>query len=238
MTRFLKRHKKRLVINCQKRADLSPAIRPHDCPRSSSYPYRNIVDQRFDPQGCGRFELDQCGPGLNCFPMSATIRCDQSILFRRGRAMRIDELPQSERIEDRRGASSGLPGGRGGIGIGTIVVLGLIGWALGIDPRLLIGGAEMISGGDTQQQADVGSAPKNRSAIRRNGALCIGGSWKRRSPMERHLCPIGESLQTANAGHVFRSNTIRLWLCAIRDGTVLLPVGSKGLPRHKFLSGS
>jgi uncharacterized protein len=41
--------------------------------------------------------------------------------------MRIDELPQSERIEDRRGASGRLPGGRGGIGIGTVVVLGLIG---------------------------------------------------------------------------------------------------------------
>jgi predicted metalloprotease len=49
--------------------------------------------------------------------------------------MRIDELPQSNQIEDRRGARS-LPGGRGGIGIGTVVVLGLIGWALGIDPRL------------------------------------------------------------------------------------------------------
>ena len=36
-------------------------------------------------------------------------------------------------------------GGRGGIGIGTIIVLGLIGWALGIDPRILIGGAETIS---------------------------------------------------------------------------------------------
>ena len=60
--------------------------------------------------------------------------------------MRTDELPKSERIEDRRGRSSGLPGGRGSLGIGTIVVLGLIGWATGIDPRLLIGGAEMLSG--------------------------------------------------------------------------------------------
>src|SRR5215475_5711509 len=75
--------------------------------------------------------------------------------------MRIDELPKSDRIEDRRGGLSGLPGGRGGIGIGTIVVLGLIGWALGIDPSLLIGGAEMLSGSSgTQQQADVGSAPR------------------------------------------------------------------------------
>jgi hypothetical protein len=75
--------------------------------------------------------------------------------------MRLDELPKSERIEDRRGRPSGIPGGRGGLGIGAVVVLGLIGWALGIDPRLLIGGAEMLSGGGgTQQQADTGSAPK------------------------------------------------------------------------------
>ena len=74
--------------------------------------------------------------------------------------MRLDELPQSNQIEDRRGARSGLPGGAGGLGIGTVVVLGLIGWALGIDPRLLIGGAEMLSGGGTQQQGDVGSEIK------------------------------------------------------------------------------
>jgi predicted metalloprotease len=74
--------------------------------------------------------------------------------------MRIDELPESNQIEDRRGAR-GIPGGRGGLGIGTVVVLGLIGWAVGIDPRLLIGGAELLSGGGTQQQqADVGSQIK------------------------------------------------------------------------------
>jgi hypothetical protein len=42
-------------------------------------------------------------------------------------------------IGDRRGGSSGggggsSPGRRRGLGIGTVVVLGLIGWALGIDP--------------------------------------------------------------------------------------------------------
>jgi hypothetical protein len=68
--------------------------------------------------------------------------------------MRLDELPKSARIEDRRGVTVA----RGGIGVGTIVVLGLIGWALGIDPRLLIGGAEMMSrSGGPQQQVDAGS---------------------------------------------------------------------------------
>lgn len=67
--------------------------------------------------------------------------------------MRLDDLPSSGNIEDRRGEASGYgPGGfglgpRGGLGIGTIVILGLVGWALGIDPRLLIGGAEILSGG-------------------------------------------------------------------------------------------
>ena len=68
--------------------------------------------------------------------------------------MRLDELPTSDRIEDRRGLTTS----RAGIGVGTVVVLGLIGWALGIDPRLLISGAEMMSrSGQTQQQTEVGT---------------------------------------------------------------------------------
>ena len=68
--------------------------------------------------------------------------------------MRLDDLPESGNVEDRRdeggyvgggGGGFGLPMGRGGLGIGTVVVLGLIGWALGIDPSLLIGGAEILS---------------------------------------------------------------------------------------------
>ena len=68
--------------------------------------------------------------------------------------MRLDELPTSDRIEDRRR----FPGGRAGLGIGTVVILGLLAWALGIDPRVLIGGAETMSrNGQTQQQTDAGS---------------------------------------------------------------------------------
>jgi predicted metalloprotease len=75
--------------------------------------------------------------------------------------MRLDDTEQSDNIEDRRGESGGgfgggggfgLPMGGGGLGIGTIVVLGLVGWALGIDPRLLIGGAEILGGGGTHVQ--------------------------------------------------------------------------------------
>jgi predicted metalloprotease len=56
--------------------------------------------------------------------------------------MRLDELPRSANIEDRRGTRLGGPMGRtGGLGIGTIIILGLIGWAFGINPLYLIGGA-------------------------------------------------------------------------------------------------
>jgi predicted metalloprotease len=67
--------------------------------------------------------------------------------------MRLEELPVSDRVEDRRGMTAGRAGG---IGIGTVVVLGLIGWALGIDPRVLIGGAEIMSGGSQTQQQQQG----------------------------------------------------------------------------------
>ncbi len=68
--------------------------------------------------------------------------------------MRLDELPRSDNIEDRRGDGSGrFPTGRaGGLGIGTIIILGLVGWALGINPLYLINGAEVLSGGGGSQQ--------------------------------------------------------------------------------------
>ena len=86
--------------------------------------------------------------------------------------MRLDDLQESGNVEDRRGDSGGggggggfgLPIGGGGLGVGTIVVLGLVGWALGIDPSLLIGGAEMLN---RQGQPQVQQAPPT---ARRTGA--------------------------------------------------------------------
>ena len=80
--------------------------------------------------------------------------------------MRLDDLPETGNIEDRRGEEGygggggggfGIPIGGGGIGIGTIVILGLIAWALGIDPTLLISGAEQMS-----RTSPPPSAPSSR----------------------------------------------------------------------------
>lgn len=72
--------------------------------------------------------------------------------------MRWDDFRRSDNIEDDRGGGGGfggggfgIPGG-GGLGIGTVIVLGLLGWALGIDPGVLIGGAELVSRGSHYQQ--------------------------------------------------------------------------------------
>ena len=69
--------------------------------------------------------------------------------------MRWDQFRRSDNIEDRREDSPsggfGLPVRTGGLGIGTILVLGLIGWALGIDPRILIGGAEILTNNQPSQ---------------------------------------------------------------------------------------
>jgi predicted metalloprotease len=70
--------------------------------------------------------------------------------------MRWEDFRRSDNVEDDRGGGYGGGGGigigGGGLGIGTLVVLALVGWAFGIDPRLLIGGAEMINGGGSSYQ--------------------------------------------------------------------------------------
>jgi uncharacterized protein len=85
--------------------------------------------------------------------------------------MRWDDFRRSENVEDVRdggggfgggGGGFGIPIGGGGLGIGTIVVLGLVGWALGIDPRILIGGAEILTGGDSHYEQQAGPAPTRR----------------------------------------------------------------------------
>jgi predicted metalloprotease len=86
--------------------------------------------------------------------------------------MRWDDFRRSSNVEDEREASAGggfgMPGGAGGLGLGTIIILGLIGWALGIDPSVLINGAQILSGGGapTQQtsQGPINSAQDSQTA--------------------------------------------------------------------------
>ena len=89
--------------------------------------------------------------------------------------MQEDDLRESQNIDDRRGqgggGGGGFPVGAGGLGIGTIVVLGLLSWALGINPAVLINGAQMVAGDNSgyvsepqQQQRQTGT-PSDRTGI-------------------------------------------------------------------------
>jgi predicted metalloprotease len=90
--------------------------------------------------------------------------------------MRWDDFRRSDNIDDRRdddggglgggGGGFGLPMGGGGLGIGTIIVLGLVGYAFGIDPRILIGGAEILTGGQGQPHYQQPYQPDQRRSTR------------------------------------------------------------------------
>jgi predicted metalloprotease len=90
--------------------------------------------------------------------------------------MRWEDLPESQNVEDRRGedggggfgrGGGGFPGGAGGLSIGAILVLGLIGYATGIDPSLLIGVADQYSRGQPRveqtQPGKTGAKPTDES---------------------------------------------------------------------------
>jgi predicted metalloprotease len=100
--------------------------------------------------------------------------------------MRYDDFRRSDDIEDRRddsggglggGGGFGLPmGGGGGLGIGALIVLGLVGYAFGIDPRILIGGAEILTGGQapTYQTDRTTTSAKKAAPTDEMGSMIAG----------------------------------------------------------------
>jgi uncharacterized protein len=79
--------------------------------------------------------------------------------------MRLEDQPESQNIDDRRGQSAGgrggggmglggipLPIGRGGMGIGGILILLVVAWFAGINPLQLLSGnvTPAVAGGQTQ----------------------------------------------------------------------------------------
>ena len=105
----------------------------------------------------------------------------------------------SANVEDRRG-QTGIPGGRGGLGIGTVIVLGLIGWALGIDPRLLIGGAEMVKkmrpGTQTEQaqQGHTGTPSDDTGQFVASVLASTETVWSRVLPQQKGIAYIKPKL--------------------------------------------
>ena len=99
--------------------------------------------------------------------------------------MRTDDFRPSDNVEDDRQASAsrgGMPGGAGGLGIGTVIIIGLISWYFGIDPTVLLNGAQILSGGGTTQQSDQApptQAGTPQDATGRFVALVLGDTEDR-----------------------------------------------------------
>jgi predicted metalloprotease len=104
-------------------------------------------------------------------------------------AMRWEDFRASTNVEDRRGGGGGIPGGVGGLGIGGVIVLSLIGWALGIDPRVLISGVEQMQGGraPTEQTQPRGERGQPTDEAGRFAAAILGNTedvWKQVLPQQ------------------------------------------------------
>jgi predicted metalloprotease len=87
-------------------------------------------------------------------------------------AMRWEDLRRSDNVEDRRGGGGGggpVPGGVAGLGIGGMIVVGLISYITGINPAILIGGYDAVTGG-SQRRVEQ-QAPQSRPGERPNDQM-------------------------------------------------------------------
>ena len=104
--------------------------------------------------------------------------------------MEWENTPESSNIEDRRGqdvsAGPGLPigGGTGGLGIGVIILVFVISYFTGINPSILLGGAQILAGNN-------GSVTMNAPAPAPRAATGSSGGGSRTDSLMRHV--LGET---------------------------------------------
>jgi len=82
--------------------------------------------------------------------------------------MRWEDFRRSDNVDDVRDSGGGggfrFPGGGGGIGIGGLIVVGLVSWALGVDPRLILSGIEGMQGGGSGYEQSAPGQQRELSA--------------------------------------------------------------------------
>ena len=153
--------------------------------------------------------------------------------------MRTDDFRPSDNVEDDRagsvGSGIGMPGGRGGLGIGTIVVIGLISWYFGIDPSVLLNGAQILTGGApvTQQggRAPPVTAGTPTDPTGRFVALVLGDTEDRWSEI---FTASGRTYHPPKLRLFSRRRAGRLRPGAIGNGAVLLSARPAHLSRHRI----
>ncbi len=128
-----------------------------------------------------------------------------------------------------------MPGGASGLGIGTVIIIGLISWYFGIDPSVLLNGAQILTGGSPTEQ--TGQAPPATSgapqdATGRFVALVLGDTEDRWTEI------------FSASGRTYHPPKLRLFSGAEHGGcgtarsameAVLLPARPARLSRHVVL---
>ena len=129
--------------------------------------------------------------------------------------MEWENTPKSSNVEDRRGASGGPAmanfGGTGGLGIGTVLVVLAISYFTGINPSVLLGGAQILEGGSNRQ-----------SSYTQPARTTAPGAEDRTTSLIRHVLgeteAVWKEVLPAQKGVQYRDATLVLYSGATQAG--------------------
>ncbi len=154
--------------------------------------------------------------------------------------MRLDDISESSNVEDRRGQGGsfggGMPGGRAGLGFGTIAILTIVGYLLGINPAILIGGAEMIGAG-REAVTQRTSAPPRSSPQEEQLRTFVARVLKTNEDVWQQVLPQQAGVPFRPAPLVIFRGATRS-ACGCAQWAILLPGRYAHLSRHELLRGN
>ena len=140
--------------------------------------------------------------------------------------MRLEGQRGSSNVEDRRGMGPMMKGG--GLGCGGLIIVLVLAYLTGMDPRQLLQTTEQIAPPSTAPQGEW-ARPPTSSAVR------FGGPRLDRGRLGQDLRRQRQELPAADPGALRRRGAIGLRHDQFRGGPVLLPARPQALSRFLLL---